>query len=179
MDCFAEQNEDFKTHALLVADHIDRLRNHLRSRLSNHEDADDLTQEACLRMLQMKSPNAIRNPAGYLYRIARNLLHHYYSDRRVPIDDSVVMEDLACSGLPLDESACLHNRRRRIDTAMRELSQKCQTVIHLRWREGCTVNEIADHMQLSRGMVKKYLAASIVHFRKRLVPIDPPNSHYL
>lgn len=165
--------------SVLAADHLDRLRNHLRSRLPNPEDADDLTQEACLRMLQTKHPDAIRNPGAYLYRIARSLLYHYYKGRRVSIDDSVIMEDLASPGPSLDESACLHNRRRKIDTAMRELSQKCQTAIHLRWREGCTINEIADHMQLSRGMVKKYLAASIVHFRKRLVPIDLPNSHYL
>ena len=52
--------------------------------------------------------------------------------------------------------------------ALRELSPKCQRALLLRWREGLKVAEIAEIMQLSRGMVKKYLAQGLVHFRKRL-----------
>ena len=152
----------------LLADHLDGLRQHLRSRLPSDADADDLSQEACLRMLQAKRGDAIRYPKAYLYRIARNLLHNYYTGSRIAVDDGVTLEDLAFPGLALDELACLHARRRTIDEAMRELSQKCQLVIHLRWWEGRSVNEIAEHMRLSRGMVKKYLAKSVAHFRKRL-----------
>lgn len=152
----------------MLTANMDGLRHHLRSRLPNPADADDLAQEACLRMLQAKHTAAIRHPKAYLYRIAHNLLHNYYTGRRVAVDDGVAPEELAFPGPPLDELACLHARRRRIDKAMRELSQKCQLVIHLRWREGRSVNEIAEHMRLSRGMVKKYLSKSIAHFRKRL-----------
>ena len=152
----------------LMAEHIDQLRHHLRSRLPNREDADDLAQEACLRMLQATRSHAIRHPKAYLYRITHNLLHNYYTVRRISVDDSVALEDLVFQGPTLDELTCLHHRRRKIDRAMRELSQKCQLAIHLRWREGRSVDDIADHMHLSRGMVKKYLARSIVHFRKRL-----------
>lgn len=179
------------TEALLV-DHVDGLRCHLRARLPNHEDADDLAQEVCLRMLQAKRSHEIRHPSAYLYRIAHNLLYKYYTVRRVSTDDGVAPDDLPSPGLPLDEAACLHHRCRMLDKAMHELSQKCQIVVHLRWREGLTVDEIACRVRLSRGMVKKYLAGSIAHFRKRLgrfadvreekrpdtVPIDPPNSHY-
>ena len=152
----------------LLADHLDGLRQHLRSRLPSDADADDLSQEACLRMLQAKRTDAIRYPKAYLYRIAHNLLHNYYTGRRIAVDDGVAPEDLASQGLTLDELTCLHTRRRMIDKAMCELSHKCQLVIHLRWREGRSVKEIAEHMRLSPGMVKKYLARSVAHFRKRL-----------
>ena len=149
------------------ADHLDELRQHLRLRLPSDADADDLSQEACLRMLQAKRTDAIRYPKAYLYRIAHNLLHNYYTGSRIAVDDGVALDDLASQELTLDELTCLHTRRRLIDKAMRELSQKCQLVIHLRWREGRSVKEIAEHMRLSPGMVKKYLAKSIAHFRKR------------
>ena len=40
---------------------------------------------------------------------------------------------------------------------------------------GLRIAEIAERMQLSHGMVKKYLAQGLSHLRKRLDPDDVAN----
>jgi RNA polymerase sigma factor (sigma-70 family) len=50
------------------------LRRALKRQLGNTDDADDLAQEACLRALQSRERGEIRDPRGFLFRIARNLV---------------------------------------------------------------------------------------------------------
>ena len=156
----------------LLTHQITDLRRHLRSKVACEEDAQDIAQEACLKMLQVISKtNDIRNPKAYLYRIAHHLLYHHYTNRTrrceaANIDiDSLRSTDDDVETLTIDAI-----RRQQINSAMRELPPKCQTVLLLRWREGLRVAEIAKQMCLSQGMVKKYLATGIGHFRKRLNP---------
>ena len=59
-------------------------------------------------------------------------------------------------------------QRQQINRAVQELSPKCQQALRLRWREGLRVAEIAERMDLSTAMVKKYLAQGLAHCRKRL-----------
>ncbi len=149
---------------------INGLRRQLRSRLGSEHDADDLAQEACLKFfVEWQRRDDIRNPHAYLLQIARNLLyHHYRRQSRTVLDtdvdiDAMVADEPGLEGL-FDDA----QRIDKIHTAWRELSPKCQQVLHLRWREGLRVSEIAEQMSLSNGMVKKYLARGLVHCRRRL-----------
>ena len=164
-----DSQENDVTDAWLAAQ-LDELRGRLRARLPSNEDAQDIAQEACLKMLQVSTKmNDIHNPKAYLYRIAHHLLYHHYTNltRRCEatnIDiDNLLSTDDDVETLIIDAT-----RRQQINSAMRELPPKCQTALLLRWREGLRVAEIAKQMCLSQGMVKKYLAAGIGHFRKRL-----------
>lgn len=116
----------------------------------------------------MKHVGKVRNPGAYLRRVAHCLLYRHYTAKRLSIDDGAATDDIRSQALSLDEQLCLDSRRRLIEKAMQELPPKCQTVILLRWRDGFAVAEIAVRMGLSRGMIKKYLARSLGHFRRRL-----------
>ena len=160
--------------AQLVADWAIKLRNQLRTRLCCPADADDLAQEACAKFLQAQHSNkSIRNPRAYLFRIAHHLLYHHYTGRRrqlqVALPDSDGLVDDAAA---VDVQAADALRRERINVAVAELSPKCREAPYLRWREGYRVDEIAQAMGLSRGMVKKYLARGLAHCRQRLVNAD-------
>ena len=158
----------------LVADWALKLRNQLRTRLRCPADADDLAQEACAKFLQAQRANKpIRNPRAYLFRIAQHLLYHHYVRRgrqmQVPLSE--------CGGL-VDDSAAVDVqaadafRREWINDAVAELPPKCREALYLRWRKGYRVDEIAQAMGLSRGMVKKYLARGLAHCRNRLANAD-------
>ena len=56
----------------------------------------------------------------------------------------------------------------RIQRVWHELSPKCQQARRLRWKEGLRVAEIAEQMDLSTGMVKKYLARALALCQMRL-----------
>ena len=154
----------------IIGDYTDNLRRHLRARLGSESDVEDLAQEAYLKFLQAAERGLeIRNPKAYLMTIAHNLpYHHYKALERSPIPDDVDVDTLHAEGADLETAAALALQTDRINRAWRELSPKCQMALHLRWRKGLRVKEIAVRMDLSTGMVKKYLAQGLSHFRKRL-----------
>lgn len=75
----------------LFVDHRDRLQFYLRSLSASEDDARQLAQEAYLRMLGIKRRDFVRNPQAYLYRVARNLLHEWYSGQQIA-DDKVDLD---------------------------------------------------------------------------------------
>lgn len=152
----------------LFADNSDRLRQYLRSRLANEHDAQELAQEAYLRMLRIKRLDFVRNPEAYLFRIAKNLVHELYSGRRIGVSGDVDLDTIESDDPSLEELAVLSARRRQVERALAELSPKCKAAVMLQWREGLTQLEIAERMNLSRSMVQKYLAAGLLHCQKRL-----------
>ena len=128
----------------------------------------DLTQEACLRLLHASRSNRVDNPRAYLYQIANRLLWQHYTCRPKIIDTHMDIDALPAPQSPLEEAVMAQTRQALVQQARRALSPKCQTAIVLRWRHGLPVAEIAKRMNLSRGMVKKYLASGLAHFRRRL-----------
>ena len=157
---------------VLPPESVAALRRHLSCRLSCEQDVNDIAQEACLRLLQAHRNQAnIQNPNAYLYRIAGNLLYHHYAglDKR-NLADSVdnLADDSSCP----EEQTTRAMHVERINRTVRELSPKCQRALYLRWRKGMRVLEIAEAMNLSRGMVKKYLAQGLAHCRGRLTGRD-------
>ena len=149
-------------------EHMAGLRQHLARRMPSHADAEDIAQEACLKLLSVSNLRHVRQPKAYLYRIAHNLVSQHYRAQLVDIETGFDVDGLPAADPSSDELAGSEQQRRLIGRAMRELSPKCQTALALRWWRGLRVAEIADHMTLSRAMVKKYLAHGKTHFRKRL-----------
>lgn len=150
-----------------IVNYVSDLHQYLRLRLSCEEDAKDIAQEACLRMLQFPHAASIENPRAYLYRIAYNLLSRHY--RRSQVSALEVEADLLPSThRTMEEQAITRFRQCQLERAMAELSMKCRIAMILRWREGLRVAEIAEHMGLSQAMVKKYLARGMAHARRRL-----------
>lgn len=150
--------------------HIERLRRQLRRKLACEHDAEDLAQEACLRFfVEWQRRDDIRNPRAYLQQIARNLLYLHYTNRANRVTDTGIELDAMVAEVP-DTVERINDalRVQTVNRACRELSPKCQQALRLRWREGLRVAEIAEQMNLSTGMVKKYLAQGLAHCRKRL-----------
>ena len=155
---------------LALGDMAGSLQRHLRARLPCRCDAEDLAQEAYLKFLQAAQRGLeIENPKTYLFTIAHNLLHHHYkAEARATASDDVDVESLQSDDVDVERNVMDAARIDRINRAWRELPPKCQRVLQLRWREGLRVKEICTEMDLSQGMVKKYLATGLAHFRKRL-----------
>ncbi|HWC63470.1 MAG TPA: RNA polymerase sigma factor, partial [Rhizomicrobium sp.] len=65
-----------------------------------HGDAEDTVQDACVRVLQLDAPAAVRNPAGYLARIMRNL---FIDKRRRRSRDAQTFEKAEDMALIADE----------------------------------------------------------------------------
>ena len=156
----------------LFAEHRSRLQQYLRKRLSNDADAQELAQEAYLRLLRVKKIDLIRHPEAYLYRIARNLVHELYSGTPKPegraIDELAEDEAMVVQSASLEEATDNRRRLERIEKLLTEVSPKCRAVLLLYWRDGMTQQEIASELGMSRSMAQKYIAQGLAYCQKQL-----------
>lgn len=158
-----------------VGDWTAKLKDKLWRKLGCPADAEDLAQEACVRFLQVHRANKpIRNPRAYLFRIGQHLLYRHHKTRLQwqaisALDSDELIDEATMIELEVAEAL----RRGQVNAAVAELPPKCRQALYLRWREGYLVDENAREMQLSRAMVKKYLARGLAHCRKRLAARHP------
>lgn len=148
--------------AEIAVKHGRNLRRYLASRLRNPADIADLAQEVYLRLLRVERQDQIRNPEAYLLSIANHLLqqHAIASTTRPEMVD--IMD--AQVGQDFDPAAALHLERRlaALDRALSRLSPRTRAAFLLQRRDGCTIEEIAARLGISRRMVHKYLAKAIL-----------------
>lgn len=140
-------------------------------RLRSVADARDLAHEAYVRLLRVKRQDLIRDPQAYLYRIAVNILYEFELKRKA---DAVGLA--RCAECQVAEAAFGHpeqdvealQTRKRIETALNELSPRCRAVFILYRRDGLSYKEIGTRIGISTHMVKKYLARGLRHCREHL-----------
>lgn len=149
---------------------FETVRRSLKQKLACPHDAEDLAQEACLKLfIEWQRRDDIENPRAYLLQIARNLLYVHYSRKSTQLTDNGIDWDGLMADEPsLEDWANESLQLERIQRVWHELSPKCRQALRLRWKEGLKVAEIAEQMNLSTGMVKKYLARALALCRKRL-----------
>lgn len=143
----------------------------LARRVRNQSDARDIAHEAYVRLLRLDRKDLIRDPQPYVYRLATHLVHEFELKRRA--DDARLMQWTEEQALRSD-AAPLHTHidapvlRARIHKALEALTPSCRAVVILHRRDGLTYPEIASHLGISLGMVKKHLATGLRHCRNQL-----------
>lgn len=152
--------------------HRHALQRYFARRVRPRSDAQELAQEVYFRLLRVPDADAIRNPEGYLYAIAANLIkeraaQHHLSRRRVPLEDAVLPEALS------EEPSCpdildTARRARRMREVLRQLPVKCQAAVTLHYWHGLSYAETAQQLGISVNMVKKYLVAALALCRRRM-----------
>jgi RNA polymerase sigma factor (sigma-70 family) len=156
----------------LFAQHHAALQAFFYRRIRTKSDAPDLVQEVYVRMLRVSDTEAIRNPELYLFTVASNLVkEHAVLDRRqssaVDVDEASIQERLG--QLPaLEGSLDTTQRIARLRVVLAQLPPKCRAAVTLQYRQGLTYQEIADRLEVSPHMVKKYLAHALAHCRRRM-----------
>lgn len=144
-----------------------RVLRYLGARLANEQDAQDLAQEAYLRLLRASNSRLIHDPMAYLLRIARNLLHEWYSSppgSREPVEEIELVDE----GMSVEDLTEISQQVERLGNVLRHLSPKCRAVILMHRRDGMTYDEIAKALGISSSMVKKYLSQGLARCRARL-----------
>ena len=141
-------------------------------RTRSKADAPDLAQEVYLRMLRVKDLDSIQSPQSYLFTVASNLLKEdavLQRKRGSRVDIAEAVDDWHLQHLPnfageLDTA----NRVERLRIVLQQLSPKCRAAVILQYRDGLSYQEIADRLNVSTNMVKKYLSQALVHCRGRM-----------
>jgi RNA polymerase sigma factor (sigma-70 family) len=141
-------------------------------RLRTKSDAPDLVQEVYLRMLRVGDTDAIQNPEAYLFTVAGNLLKENAAlDRRqaeaANVEDTEGKQSLT-ELRGFDTSLDTTRRIERLRAVLEELPPKCCAAVILQYRHELSYQQIADRLEISPGMVKKYLTQALSHCRRRM-----------
>ena len=123
-----------------------------------------MTQEAYLRLLRASKSRFVEDPAAYLFRIAKNLLHEWYASSPPP-NETLTDDVLASEDLSVEDSVVLAQHMDRLEDVLGGLSPKCRAVILMHRRDGMTYNEIGCALEISAAMVKKYLSQGLARCR--------------
>jgi RNA polymerase sigma factor (sigma-70 family) len=147
-----------------VREQIRRLTARLRHQGKTPEDAEDLVQEAFLRMaLYCEEGNEVRSPSAFLARTVHNLAINSAERERVraavpePIEDL----DLVDSSPPADEVVAAEECLRRVQQALTAVSARTRDVFFMHRLQGMSYAEIAEHFDLSISAVEKHVAKAM------------------
>ncbi|HLI52057.1 MAG TPA: RNA polymerase sigma factor [Thermomicrobiaceae bacterium] len=139
--------------------------------------AEDLVQEAFLRLLRQRSYRAGRPVKPWLYAIATNLARDHFKSAAVrragrDSDDSGVLLVLADTAPGPEDHALASERGSEVRAALARLSEEHRVVLVLRFYQGFSLQEIADTLEIPLGTVKSRLSVGVHRLRPMLSPVD-------
>ncbi|MGH8655991.1 MAG: RNA polymerase sigma factor [Gammaproteobacteria bacterium] len=149
--------------------HAGELRSFAQRRVGSQE-AEDVVQEAFLRLLQHTDVSRVANPRAYLYRVAaaeasdHGVRLQAHANRSEPALDP----DLLCSSEPSPESAAESAAELgRCLAALDELPAPNRHVFLLHRLDGLTHADIAKALRIPKRSVERYAAKALAHCLER------------
>jgi RNA polymerase sigma factor (sigma-70 family) len=141
-----------------------RIKSLLRLRGATHEDAEDLVQEAVLRLhVYTHAGGDVRDPEAFLTRTAINLgidarrrAHHDLSEA-TPVEE-LELVDLSPSH---DEVLAARQRLLRMKDALDRVSVRTRQVFFMHRLQGLSHGEIAERLGVTKSAVEKHIASAV------------------
>jgi RNA polymerase sigma-70 factor (ECF subfamily) len=147
----------------LYSSHHGWLHNWLWRKLGCSDGAADLAHDTFLRLLKARPPEPLREPRAYLSTIANGLLVNHW--RRLAVERAY-LEALAVQEHDVAPSPETHalaiEALMQVDQMLGRLPLKARTAFLLSQVEGLTYAAIAEQLEVSERMVKKYMAQAML-----------------
>ncbi|HIE30578.1 TPA: RNA polymerase sigma factor [Candidatus Poribacteria bacterium] len=137
--------------------------------LSNHQDAEDITQEVFVKIwINLKNFKMESSIRTWVYKITVNLCYDFLKRRgRIPLAEEPVEN---FKELPSDENPLLllteKELREKIERAFKMLSSDNRLILTLREIEGLPYKEIAEILDCSVDAAKMKAHRARVEFKK-------------
>lgn len=131
--------------------------------------AEDIVQEVFLRIWKKREELAgLEKPEAYCMTMTRNLALNYLKGKDQQHADIGEINPPSGDLIAADRQMESSDTVKRVQAAIKTLSQRQQMVLHLREVEELTYDEIADVMRLSLAMVKSELFRARQHLKAKL-----------
>ena len=164
--CFMPQQTD-EAHQWFIEHlhpHEPVLKSWLIKRFPDLQDADDIIQEAFLKVYIAHRRRGVRHPKSYLFSTARNLSINALRKARIRCENMVISEnrfDVADSGVELCEQIQRAQDLELLTEAIQSLPDKCRRIFTLRKVYGMPQCEIAKRLGLSVHTVYSQVAIGL------------------
>lgn len=143
---------------------MSKVRRILRRRGRSLDEADDLIQEAFLRLQVYCRDHEVRNSGGFLLRTALNLALDRKRHARVARVVAESLEDLPLVDPrpPPDEVYAAQERLLRVKAGLEAMSPRRREVFILNRIEGYSFPQIAERLGITVSAVEKHAAKAIL-----------------
>jgi RNA polymerase sigma factor (sigma-70 family) len=133
---------------------------------------DDLFQDFYLKLIANPVPEDVKNIKGYLYKALINHLaisYHHTSMYEKKIEKFRKKSKNSVHKFDPTRALLIREEMNKMCEFIKEISPGQRYVaITLRYRDGCSIQEVADKMGLQYSSVKKYISIGLRKVRKCL-----------
>ncbi len=154
--------------------YISRIYRFAYLRVNSKDIAQDITSETFTRAwnkLKTDNPGSdVKNWAGFLYQIARNLVTDFYREKgKVQIISASYSPALIDPSMGLEEKAFLNSDMEQVKSALSQLGQEQQEVIIWRYLDGLSNKEIAEILNKPQATVRVIIHRALEALRQILL----------
>jgi RNA polymerase sigma-70 factor (ECF subfamily) len=158
--------------AQLFRSHNRNLVHFIQARLGGQvADANEVAQEAYVRLLQLEDTGAVSFLRAYLYRIAANLvIDRLSAQRRRPEESAETSEQVEQIADPfeVERTVLAADEYQQLVACLEELPPKCRKAFVMHRMRQMSTEEVAREMGISDRMVRKHVARALIYCRYRL-----------
>ena len=149
-----------------------KLIRHIMAKGLDKREAEDIAQEAFVKLLGLEQEKVSSYIAAYLYKIATNLaIDKLRRKARSPFDHYISDSDELpnmCTPTGPEQNHHNHELLKEMEKALASLPDKCRLAFLLYKMRGQSYEEIALTLQISTSMVRKYVLRAVRHCYQQL-----------
>lgn len=153
----------------IVENYSPVLLKYLASRVGNLTEAQDLAQEAYLRLSRVPDADLILKPESYLFRIAANLANEFLLKRSRKMNtinlDTLTDNDGIEGEISFERHIEARSALRQLESILNDLPPLYRSILLLRKRDGFSHKEIAEKLDISPHTVHRYLTRALARCR--------------
>jgi RNA polymerase sigma-70 factor (ECF subfamily) len=149
----------------LYRDHHEQLVRFLRLRLGSRADADEVAQEAYLRLMQVSDA---QHPKAYLYKVASNAANDLLRRRRCARNAQEQSSDEERIEATQERIVAARQQLQIAQQALQELSPPCREAFELHRQQGWSTLRIAGHLGVTDRTARRYLIRALRHVQEAL-----------
>ena len=148
-----------------------QLQRFLERMLGSKDVAEDVAQEAYLKLYRLSRPDEVMSPRAFLFDVATKLAINRLREARAEAavaGAQVEMNDVPDESARPDRRAVLDEAMQRLTRIIEELQPSLRQVFVMRFVTQLPRQEIADQLHISIGAVEQRLTRALTHCRQRL-----------
>ncbi|WP_422106365.1 RNA polymerase sigma factor [Winogradskyella sp.] len=148
-------------------DYAEELRNYLYYRSGDMEQAEDLVQDAFIKLWQNCKKVLLNKARGYLYAITKNAFYNEAAHKKVVLKYAKSPQKTADVETPqfkMEETEFMA----KLENAINTLSAGEREVFLMNRIEKKTYKEMAEHLGVSQKAIEKRMHKALVKLRKTI-----------